>query len=108
MSARAALQRIVSVTRKEVLHIVRDRMTLMMAFFFPVIELIMLGYAIDTNVRNVPTVVLDLAGTQESELLLRKFTYSEDFKIVGFVRTDEELYDAIVAGRAKVGIKIPE
>jgi ABC-2 type transport system permease protein len=108
MSARAALQRIVSVTRKEVLHIVRDRMTLMMTFFFPVVEMIMLGYAIDTNVRNIPTVVLDQAGTQDSAILLRKFTNSEDFKVVAYVNTDAELYEAIVAGRARVGIKVPE
>jgi ABC-2 type transport system permease protein len=108
MSARAALQRIFSVTRKEVLHIFRDRMTLFMTLFFPVVEMIMLGFAIDTNVRNIPTVVLDQAGTQESAVLLRKFTNSEDFKIVAYVNTDAELYEAIVAGKARVGIKVPE
>ena len=42
------------------------RPTLFFALFIPVLELFMLGYAIDTNVRHVRTVVFDQAGTQES------------------------------------------
>jgi ABC-2 type transport system permease protein len=96
------------VARKELLHIIRDRTTLFMTLFFPVVEMIMLGYAIDTNVRFIPTVVLDQAKTQESRALLRSFENSEDFRIVAQVQTDEELTRAIVAGKARVGIKIPE
>ena len=58
-----SFQRMVSVSRKEVLHILRDPMTLFMTLFFPVVELMMLGYAIEMNVRNIPTVVLDQAPT---------------------------------------------
>jgi ABC-2 type transport system permease protein len=101
-------QRIASVAKKELLHILRDRATLMMTLFFPIVEMIMLGYAIDTNVRFIPTVILDQAKTQESRSLLRSFENSEDFKIVEHVSTEEELTEAIVAGRARVGIKIPE
>ncbi len=103
-----SLQRTLSVARKELLHILRDRQTLMMTLFFPVVELMMLGYAIDTNVRDIPTVVLDLAHTQESRELLRRFENSGDFKIVGVVHSDPELSEAIVAGKARVGIKIRE
>jgi ABC-2 type transport system permease protein len=102
------IQRTVSVARKEILHMRRDRATLFFALFVPIVELFMLGYAIDTNVRHVRTVILDLAKTQESQRLLRRFENSEDFTIVGSVRNDEELSGAIVAGRALVGIKIPE
>src|SRR3954451_24895313 len=104
----AALQRTWSVARKEILHILRDRQTLLMTLFFPLVELVMLGYAIDTNVRNIPTVVLDQARTQESRALLRKFENSDDFLIVGQVQTDEELSKWIVRGKARVGLKIPE
>ena len=54
-------------------------------------ELFMLGYAIDTNVRNVRTVIYDQAGTQESRALLQRFENSQTFKIVGRVFSDEEL-----------------
>jgi ABC-2 type transport system permease protein len=108
MTFAASLQRTHSVARKEVLHILRDRQTLMLTMFFPIVELIMLGYAIDTNVRFIPTVVFDQAHTQESRALLQSLENSEDFKVVSLVYSDPEVTEAIVAGRARVGIKIPE
>ncbi len=103
-----SLQRIASVGRKEVLHVLRDPSTLFFALFIPILELLMLGYAIDTNVRHVSTVVLDQAQTQESRQLLESFVNSEDFRIVAYVGSDAELNRAIIAGKARVGIKIPE
>src|SRR5947199_3342389 len=100
-------QRTFSVARKEFLHILRDPATLFFALFIPVIELFMLGYAIDTNVRNIATVVLDQANNQDSRALIQRFENSTSFKVVGTVRTDEELNRAIVAGKARIGIKIP-
>src|SRR5262245_61566483 len=102
------LQRTVSVARKEILHVLRDPATMFFALFIPIVELFMLGYAIDTNVRHVRTVVLDQARTQESRQLLQSFTNTDDFTIVEEVYSDPALSQAIVAGRARVGIKIPE
>lgn len=102
------VQRLLSVARKEVLHILRDPATLFFALFIPVVELFMLGYAIDTNVRNIRTAVLDQAQTQESRALLRQFENTDDFTIVKYVWSDEALSQALVAGDALVGIKIPE
>ena len=103
-----SLQRAVSIARKEVLHIIRDPSTLFFALFIPIMELFLLGYAIDTNVRNVPTVVMDQARTQESRTLIERFKSSEDFRIVRYVYSDKDLQDEIVAGKAHVGIWIPE
>src|SRR5262245_41990011 len=97
-----------SVARKELLHIVRDPQTLFFTIFVPVLELFMLGYAIDTNVRNVRTAFVDYAGTQESRQLIEKFEKSQDFRIAARAHSDAELSEMIVAGRARVGIKIPE
>jgi ABC-2 type transport system permease protein len=105
--AASSLQRTYSVARKELIHILRDPQTLFFTLFVPVVELFMLGYAIDTNVRHVRTVICDQAGTQESRVLLQKFENSQDFDIVARVFSDEELSRAIVAGKARVGIKIP-
>jgi ABC-2 type transport system permease protein len=101
-------RRFFSVARKEVLHILRDPGTLFFAIFIPILELFMLGYAIDMNVRNIRTVVLDQARTQESAQLLQAFRNTDDFDFIAEVSSDEELHQAIVAGKAHVGIKIPE
>jgi ABC-2 type transport system permease protein len=109
MSTPFSFQRAGSVTRKEFLHILRDPATLFFALFIPVLEMLMLGYAIDTNVRRIRTVVLDQAKTQESRLLLEQLESSDTFQIIDYpVYTDEQLTRAIVAGKARVGIKIPE
>lgn len=97
-----------SVARKELLHILRDPQTLFFTLFVPVMELFMLGYAIDTNVRNVRTVVVDHAGTQESRQLIEKFEKTQDFRVVATALSDVEARRLIVAGKARVGIVIPE
>jgi ABC-2 type transport system permease protein len=101
------LQRILSVGRKEVIHILRDPQTLFFTLFIPIMEMFLLGYAIDTNVRHIRTVVFDVADTQESRDLLRQFENSQDLLIVRKVYSDEEMTRAIVSGTARVGIKIP-
>jgi ABC-2 type transport system permease protein len=106
--AQFSYRRTFSIARKEVLHLFRDRGTLFFALFIPVLELFMLGYAIDTNVRNVRTVVYDQTRTQESQQLLLAFRNTDDFDFVGEVYSEQELNQAIVAGRARVGIMIPE
>src|SRR5438132_9862098 len=95
-----SLQRTTSVSRKEFLHILRDPMTLFFTLFVPIIQLFMLGYAIDTNVRNVRTVVYDQAGTQESRALLQRFENAQTLKIVARVFSDAELTHALVSTKA--------
>ena len=95
------------VLRKEAIHIRRDPMALFFTVLIPVLQLFLLGYAINMNVRSVPTIVYDAAQTQESRRLLERFVNSDDFKIIGSVFNDDELNHAIISGRAQVGIKIP-
>jgi ABC-2 type transport system permease protein len=108
MSASTSFRRIVSVARKEFLHMLRDPGTLFFALAIPVLELFMLGYAIDTNVRHIRTVVYDACQTQESRSLLRAFENSDDFDVVEQVYREDDLNQRIVAGKAHVAIKIPE
>jgi len=96
----SSLLRTFSVARKELLHILRDPQTLFFTIFVPVMELFMLGYAIDTNVRNVRTVVVDHAGTQESRQLVEKFENSNDFRVVATALRDTDASELIVAGTA--------
>jgi ABC-2 type transport system permease protein len=108
MPATTTLRRTASVARKEFLHMLRDPGTMFFALAIPVIELFMLGFAIDTNVRHVPTVVYDACRTQESRALLTAFETSDHFDVVGQVERDSDLSARIVAGTAHVGLKIPE
>jgi ABC-type multidrug transport system permease subunit len=95
-----------AILKKEVIHIRRDPAT-RFVLAIPLIELLLFGYAIDIDVKYVPTVVLDFNQDAESRLLIKEFENTRYFKLVGEVRSDQELESAIVSGRAKVGIKIP-
>lgn len=104
---REKLQRASFVAWKEALHIVRDRTTLAAMLMLPIVELFLVSYAIDTKIENVPTAVVDHANTQASRALVQRFSNTGTFDLVEMARTDEELHQAIVSGRVKVGIMIP-
>ncbi len=95
------------VLRKEAIHIRRDPMALFLTVLIPVVQLLLLGYAINTNVRDIATVVYDAAQTQESRRLLERFINSDSFKVVKYVMSDNAMNAELIAGRARVGIKVP-
>lgn len=98
---------LIPVLRKEAIHISRDRMALFFTVIMPMLQMFMIGFAINTNVRDIPTSVYDAAKTQESRRLLDRFVNSDDFKIVSYVDSEDALNREVIAGRARVGIKIP-
>ena len=98
---------LVPICRKETLHIVRDRGTLFFALLIPMLQLFLFGFAVDTNIRQVVTVVLDESQTQESRTLIQRFAASDVFAVKGSVLSKNELYEAIQGGKARVGIRIP-
>lgn len=104
----AAWQRIRFIAYKEMLHILRDPQTLFFTLFIPIIEMFFLGFAINTNVRDIPTVVVDFCNTQESRRLIEQFEHSGDFKVVDRCVSEKDAHTLIVAGLAQVGIVIPE
>jgi ABC transporter DrrB family efflux protein len=92
---------------KELAHIRRERGTLFFAFVIPVLQLTIFGYAIDTTVENIRTVVHDLDGREEARELIDAFRNSRTFQIVEQVQSAEQFDRALTGGRAKVGIRIP-
>ncbi|MFN0088193.1 MAG: ABC transporter permease [Blastocatellia bacterium] len=95
------------VMRKEAIHLSRDPAALFFTVFIPMIQLFMIGFAINTNVRRIPTAVYDAARTQESARLAQRFVNSDDFRILRNVFSEEELNREIISGRTRVGIMIP-
>ena len=96
-----------AVVYKEILHIRRDYRTVFFALFVPVVQMIVLGFGIDTNIRQVKTVVFDQDGRQASRELVDRLRNSDTFRIIGYVQSDQELNDAIISAQARVGVKIP-
>jgi len=70
-------------------------------------QMFLLGFGVDTNIRRVPTVMYDADGRRESRELIQRFVNSDTFTIMRYVQNYSEMNDLIVAGKARVGIKIP-
>src|SRR5205823_12948865 len=92
---------------KEFLVVLRDPLTLFFMLFPPIIEMIAFGYALDTDVKHMATLVLDEDRTVETRELIQHFENTQTFRIVGQAQSITELAEAIRRGRAYVGLQIP-
>jgi ABC-2 type transport system permease protein len=101
------METIWAVIRKEFIHILRDRRTLGLVIFMPLLQLMLYGYGINTDVKHLATVVFDEDDTTLSRRLVEAFVQSAYFDISLRTSTLAETRRAIDRGRAKVGIHIP-
>jgi ABC-2 type transport system permease protein len=101
------LSRISALVRKEFIQIRRDRRTLALVLMMPVMQLLLFGYAINTVVDHMPTIVFDESGDADSRAFIAAFANSGYFDILAHARSQHELVEAIDAGRAKVALHIP-
>ncbi len=92
---------------KELRQLRRDRMTLAMMTMLPVMQLLLFGYAINTDVRHIPTVVYDQDRTAASRDLYRSLEATRFYDIVGHVGTYDEIERALRSGTARVALVIP-
>ncbi|TWT98488.1 ATP-binding cassette domain-containing protein [Stieleria varia] len=92
---------------KELVHIRRQPTTLFFMLVVPVIQTIIFGYAIDTQIEHIPTVVFNMDGRQTSQDLISSFENTRRFQIIDRVSDEESFLRAMSSGRAKVGIRVP-
>jgi ABC-2 type transport system permease protein len=85
----------------------RDPRTLVFIFIMPILQLVLLGYANNTDIKNVPTVVFNQDNTKASRALLDSFNATGYFSFDFAVYSQAEVNRLIDSGQAKVGIVIP-
>ena len=97
------IQRILGVARKELIQLRRDRRTLPLVLFAPVIQLLLFGYAATQDVRNVRIAVVDQSQTPLSRDVYRALAASGTFKV--FEAPDRAAIQALMLkGDAAVGL----
>src|SRR5258708_2305361 len=79
---------------KEFLVVLRAPLTLFFMLFPPLVEMIAFGYALDTDVKHMATLVLDEDRTVESRQILDQFVNTQTFRIVGEVHNVTEVSEA--------------
>ena len=92
---------------KEFIQLRRDRLTFGMMTMLPAIQLLLFGYAIQTDVRKLPTVVLDESRTTESRALIQVLENTDNFKVVSSVNSRGDAQRWIERGAARVALVIP-
>lgn len=96
-----------AIARKEVMHIMRDPFTLIVALLIPVFLTIMFGYAIDFDLRHVKTAVYDADVSQTSRMIYQKFMNSKYFDIEEISTLIKNPEMPLAREHAKVSLIIP-
>ena len=102
-----SLSRLGAIIKKEVLQLSRDRLTFGMVFGLPLIQILLFGYAINTDVRNLKTAVANQAGTHLSQQFVSELRASQVVRIVNAVETPEALESLLRRGKISIGVVIP-
>jgi len=100
-------QRLFSIIKKEFIQIRRDPPSLVMAFFVPIMMLLIFGYAVTTDVDHISTAVFDQSKSQQSRELVSSFRNTGYFDPDIYVENSRDMTGLIDSGRARVGIIIP-
>jgi ABC-2 type transport system permease protein len=101
------MRRFRALIKKEITHMLRDPRTLIFLFIMPILQLLLLGYANNTEIKNVPTVIFDQNKTQASRSILDAFQSTGYFSFDYVAYSEADVSKMIDSGTAKVGIIIP-
>jgi ABC-2 type transport system permease protein len=101
-------RRIWQMVKKEFIQVWRDRRLRIFLILPPIIQLIIYGYAINFDIRQVPFGVFDEDRSQASEMLISRFTASEYFRLTDSINSDAELKGLIDRSRITLAVHIPK
>lgn len=93
---------------KEFLHIFRDRQTILILLLMPVVQVLLFGFAITTDIRNTSVVVLDECKTEESRALIQEIGSGRYFDLVQYIESDRDIDAIFKKGKVKIAIVIPQ
>ncbi len=99
--------RLISIVRKEFIQLFRDRRMLALILVIPLVQLFLLGYASNTDLRDVPMAVFDQSHTAAARALLDAYRVTDYFKVAYEVGSNTELRTLIENGQATLGLIIP-
>jgi len=99
--------RLGSMIRKEFVQMRRDPGTLRIVLAVPVLQLLLFGYAIRTDVRNLPTVVFDQSQTQESREFVQRLVATGNFEVHGAASSYRAALAAVDRGAARAAFVLP-
>lgn len=100
-------RRIRHLIRKEFIQLRRDPRMLRLVIVAPIIQLIVFGYAVTTDIKHIPTAVIDADRSRESRELVARFSNTGYFKVLAVLERPQELAPLMDSGRVQAGVHIP-
>lgn len=107
MKIRVWTRQFLAFSQKEFYHILRDRKTLLILVVLPLVQLLIFGFALNSDLTDTPTVVLDFAGDAASRRIAQDFDAGKAFQVVGQVDSREAMDAAFRAGEVKAALVFP-
>jgi len=101
------MNRTAAIIIKEFYQIKRDTRTLLMLIFFPAFLLLLFGYAVDFDVKNVKIAVLDYDNSKNSRELIKKITMYDHFFLSYYLDDEDEADRLLDSGKATICMIIP-
>ena len=101
-----SLRHIWAITRKEIQHIFRDRITLFLVLLTPTLLLILFAYALTVDIKYVPIAVLDFDRSQTSREFIQQITAGQDLSLYAQVDTQAEIEEMLMKGAIKAALII--
>ena len=95
-----------AMTRKEVLHIFRDRMTFILVLITPTLILLLMAYALTVNLENVPIAVLDHDRSSTSRTFIQQITAGEELNLYTQVDSIRDIETLLLRGEIKAAVVI--
>jgi ABC-2 type transport system permease protein len=101
------MRRVLHLVRKELIELGQDPRLFGIVIVAPILQLTILGYAATTDVRDVPTVIVDADRSAASRELIARFDASDNFVVVALVGSTSEIDEWLEGGRAWMALSIP-
>ena len=102
-----SLRRTLAIAHKEVRQLLRDKLTFGMIVGIPLLQVILFGYAINTDVRHLKAAVADMAGTRLSRSVVSEAQASQVVDVVAVVHSAPALEALLRDGKISVGLYLP-
>lgn len=99
--------RLIAITRKEIIHILRDPRTLGVMIMIPIVQLVLLGFSATSDIRHLNTAVYDGDRTESSRNLIEAYRASDYFDIKYYVDNEAALGELLDRGDVRAALIIP-
>jgi ABC-2 type transport system permease protein len=101
------LRRLWAILRKEFIHIVRDTRTVIIVFIMPLMQMILMGYTVLSDIKNIPIAICDLSQSVASRDFVAAFRTTDVFDIRYAVSSEREVVHLLDEGEIRMGVVIP-